>query len=465
MSAALEKSQTILVADDDPTIQRLIRSHLIQQGYQTIVVSTGKDVLREMGIEEISLLLLDVKMPGMDGIETLKRIREKYPDLMVIMISGEGTIEIAVQAMKLGAFDFITKPFQGSRLIITVQNALKVHEMTEELSDLKAELKDKYRFKNIIGESGKMKEIYRTLEKVSKSNVTVLLMGESGTGKELIARAIHNTSARKDKPFIAFNCAAIPENLLETELFGHEKGAFTGAEKRRIGKLEIADGGTILCDEVGEMTPAVQAKILRFLQERELERVGGNELIHVDVRIIAATNRDLSDMIDKGTFREDLYYRLSVVPILIPPLRDRKEDISLLTHHFLNKYADKSKENFPEISKEVMKLFLSYEWPGNIRELENVINRAVVVRKENIITPEDLPFFVQAVTHTQQVQEKNLGEQLVQLNRLLPDIVEIVKAEVIKEILKKNKGNIRLAAEKLGVSRGMIYRHIGEKEK
>ncbi|MCH8982206.1 sigma-54-dependent Fis family transcriptional regulator, partial [candidate division KSB1 bacterium] len=332
---------TVLVVDDDKNICKMIEIQLRKEKTYTIeTASNGEACLKSIRESVPDLVLMDIQMPGIDGIETLKRIRDIEPLIPVVMMSAHGTIEKAVESMKLGAYDFITKPFASDRLSITVNNAMINSSLKREVDELKRELKDRYQFKNIIGQSGVMQEVFRDMERVVNSTVTVVIQGESGTGKELIARAIHyHNKQRSNHSFVAVNCSALPESLLESELFGHEKGSFTGATGRRAGKFEQSDGGTIFLDEIALMTPATQSKVLRVLQEREFERVGGNELIKIDTRVISATNKNLEEAVKKGEFREDLYYRISVFPIKLPALRERKEDIPLLAAHFLNKYA------------------------------------------------------------------------------------------------------------------------------
>ncbi|MDZ7347050.1 MAG: sigma-54 dependent transcriptional regulator, partial [candidate division KSB1 bacterium] len=382
----------ILIVDDDKNICKMIEASLRKERkYEVSTALSGEACLKLIKEDLPDLVLLDIQMPGIDGIETLKRIKEEEPRLPVIMMTAHGTIERAVNSMKLGAYDFLTKPFARERLLVTVQNALLNSSLQKEVSELRSELKNKYGFHNIIGQSGIMQDVFRAVEKVVNSNVTVLIQGESGTGKELIARAIHfHSKTRANKPFVAVNCSALPESLLESELFGHEKGSFTGASGRRIGKFEQADGGTIFLDEIGLMTPATQSKILRILQEREFERVGGNELIKVNVRVISATNKDLEEEMKAGNFREDLYYRISVFPIKLPPLRERKEDIPLLAAHFLKKFNEQEGKHIEGISPDALELLMAYNWPGNVRELENAMERAVVLANGDEITAKDL---------------------------------------------------------------------------
>jgi len=447
----VKKKYKVLVVDDDKNIRRMIEIHLQREKvYEVLHASNGEACLKILKEDIPDLILLDIQMPGIDGIETLEQIKHQYSRLPVVMMSAHGTIDIAVRSMKMGAYDFITKPFSGERLLVTVKNAIENNELRNEVEKLRQELQEKYQFKNIIGQSGAMQEVFRSVAKVIDSNVTVLLQGESGTGKELIARAIHYESKkRRNKPFVAVNCSALPESLLESELFGHEKGAFTGATQRRIGKFELADGGTIFLDEIGEMSPATQVKVLRVLQEREFERVGGNELIKVDVRVISATNKDIEEAVRKGEFREDLYYRLAVFPIKIPPLRERKEDIPLLAEYFLKKYAEREGKEVTSISAEAMELMMAYHWPGNVRELENAIERAVILANTSEIVVNDLPPNVRAI-----------GERKVSVSTSGPlmNWIEKLEEEALRKALLECEGNISETARKLGIGRATVYR-------
>ncbi len=420
-----------------------------EKTYEVSTASNGESCLKYIGESLPELILLDIQMPGIDGIETLTRIREQEPLIPVVMMSAHGTIEKAVQSMKLGAYDFITKPFASDRLLVTVNNALINSSLKREVDELKKELKDRYQFKNIIGQSGVMQEVFRAMEKVINSNVTVLIYGESGTGKELIARAIHyHNKKRSSNAFVAVNCSALPETLLESELFGHEKGSFTGATGRRVGKFEKADGGTTFLDEIGLMTPATQSKVLRVLQEREFERVGGNELVKVDTRVISATNKNLEEEVKKGEFREDLYYRISVFPIKLPPLRDRREDIPLIAAHFITKYADQEGKQIDEISPDALELLMAYHWPGNVRELENAIERAVVLANPPEISAKDLPSSI-----------RSLGEKKIyETDNKLSSWIEKLEEEALRQALLECEGNISQTAKKLGIGRATIYR-------
>ncbi len=447
----MAKDYVVLVVDDDINIRKMVEINLKKDKiYEILTTSNGEACLKIMQETIPDLVLLDIQMPGIDGIETLRRIKAENPKIPVVMMSAHGTIETAVKSMQLGAFDFITKPFSGDRLRLTVKNAIENSSLKQEVDRLRQELQERYQFKNIIGESGPMQEVFKAIKKVTDSNVTVLLQGESGTGKELIARAIHfESEKRRNKPFVAVNCSALPESLLESELFGHEKGAFTGAAGRRIGKFEQANGGTIFLDEIGEMSPSTQVKILRVLQEREFERVGGNELIHVNVRIISATNKDLEEAIKKGEFREDLYYRLSVFPIVIPPLRERKEDIPLLAQFFLKKYSDREEKNVQEVSPDALELLMAYNWPGNVRELENAIERAVILASGEQILPKDLPANVRAIGE-KKMAEPSTGP--------LSNWIEKLEEEALRKALLESEGNVSLTARKLGIGRATIYR-------
>ena len=441
---------SILIVDDDKNICKMIEAQLRKERkYEIKTALNGEACLNNIRAEFPDLVLMDIQMPGMDGIETLKQIKEEDPRIPVVMMTAHGTIERAVQSMKLGAYDFLTKPFARDRMVVTINNALLNSSLKKEVAELRDELKDKYTFDNIIGQSGPMQNVFRSIEKVVNSNVTVLINGESGTGKELIARAIHyHSSKRSNKPFVAVNCSALPESLLESELFGHEKGSFTGASGRRLGKFEQANGGTIFLDEIGLMSPATQSKMLRILQEREFERVGGNELIKVDVRIISATNTDLEEEMKKGTFREDLYYRISVFPIKLPALRERKEDIHLLSAYFLNKYAQQEDKEMKGISTDALDLLMAYSWPGNVRELENAIERGVVLSASPEISAKDLPSAVRA-----------LGEKRIyESDNTLSSWIEKLEEEALKQALLECEGNISKTAKKLGIGRATIYR-------
>jgi DNA-binding NtrC family response regulator len=446
----MSNKYSILVVDDDKNIGKMIEINLRKaKEYNVNTATSGEACLKILSEHLPDLVLLDIQMPGIDGIETLKRIRDNEPRIPVVMMSAHGTIEKAVESMKLGAYDFITKPFASDRLLVTVKNALMTSSLKREIAELRNELKTRYDFANIVGQSGKMQEVFRAIEKIINSNVTVLIQGESGTGKELIARAIHfHSKARASKQFVAVNCSALPESLLESELFGHEKGAFTGASGRRIGKFEVANGGTIFLDEIGLMSQMTQAKLLRVLQEREFERVGGNELVKVDVRVISATNVDLEEAVKNGTFREDLFYRISVFPIRLPSLRERKEDIPLLSAHFLEKYSRQEEKEIEGIASDALELLMAYNWPGNVRELENAIERATLLVTTSEISPKDLPNSVRAIG------EKKIYEK----DATLSNWIEKLEEDALRQALLECEGNISKTAKKLGIGRATIYR-------
>lgn len=458
MTTPQDDRKVILVVDDDKNILRLIHAYLGKDEYRIYNASDSQECFEMIERENPDVMLLDLMMPGVDGIGITERVKKFYPHIPIVMMSAHGTIETAVESMKVGAYDFVTKPFDSNRLKVSIRNALMLSSLSQELNRLKSELYQRHDFGSIIGRSGKMQEIYRILEKVTRSsNVTVLIMGESGTGKELVAREIHQrTVSRSSKPFIAVNCAALPESLLESELFGHEKGAFTGAIERRLGKFEQANGGTIFLDEIGEMTPATQAKLMRVLQERELTRIGGRELIKVDVRIISATNRNLEEAVKQGLFREDLYFRLSVFPITIPALRDRKEDIPVLAAYFMERFIRREKKTeLKMISQQALEALIHYNWPGNVRELENAIERAVIMSSDTEITLEDLPPTIQSYG-----QKKTERSDLtsVSLEGTLDEIIERVEEKVIKKAFADCNGNISEVARRLNIGRATIYR-------
>lgn len=392
-------NKTLLIVDDEPNIRRVLTAVFEKAGYRVLTAENGRKALDVVSSEpNVRVMICDLIMPDLNGVEVLKSAKEINPQLSVVMITAHGTIKTAVDAMKLGAFDYITKPFDMDEIKLVVKNAAERSELLEENMHLKQELKSRYSFEGIIGSSSKMQEVFKIVERVANSNATVLIRGESGTGKELIARSIHYNSLRAAKPFVAVSCAALPETLLESELFGYEKGAFTGAVGQKVGRFELAHQGTLFLDEVPEISPAVQVKLLRVLQEREFERIGGTKTIKVDVRLIAATNRDLEQLVAEGHFRPDLYYRLQVIQIFLPPLRERTEDIPFLVQHFIEKYNKENGKSVKGVTDETMNLLMKYRWPGNVRELENVIERSVVLAdtNEDLITPDLLPSLLQA---------------------------------------------------------------------
>lgn len=397
----MDDSKSILIVDDEANIRRVLDAVFTKDGYRVLTAENGRKALDIISTEpNLDVLLCDLIMPDLNGIEVLKSAREINPFLSVVMITAHGTIKTAVDAMRFGAFDYITKPFDMDEIKLIVRNALERRRLLAENTELKQELRSHYKFDEIIGSSGKMQEVYKIIERVANSNATVLIRGESGTGKELVARAIHFNSPRSAKPFIAVSCAALPETLLESELFGHEKGAFTGAAGQKAGRFELANQGTLFLDEIADVSLAMQVKLLRVLQERKFERIGGTKTLNMDVRLIAATNRNLEDDVAAGGFREDLYYRLQVIQVFLPPLRDRKEDIPPLVEHFVEKFNKQNSRSMKFASPECMDLLMKYNWPGNIRELENAIERGVVLAdpSSEYITPDLLPAAIQSTS-------------------------------------------------------------------
>lgn len=453
MEQSMKTARKILVVDDERNFVKLLEYNLGKEGHVIDTAFNGEEALNKISEQMPDLVLTDLKMPGMGGMEILKRVKEKDRSVPVIMISGHGDAETAVEAMKLGAYDFISKPLRNDELIITVRNALNSRMLSEKVTELRSQLETRYDFKNIIGSSGKMMDVFKIMENAIGASVTVLIQGESGTGKELVAKAIHYNGSRKEEPFVVVNCAAIPETLLESELFGYERGAFTGALERKIGKFEQADRGTIFLDEIAEMTPMTQAKLLRVLENKELERLGGQERIKVDVRIISATNKDLKEEVKEGNFREDLYYRLMVFPIMLPPLRERKEDIPMLISHFMNIYAKEAGKKVKDISNEAMAYLMKYSWPGNVRELENVIERAVVLCEGDMINLSHLPVGLEALGGSSMPQLIGGGMQTSKIVSL-----ENLEAEALKKALDISGHNISKAAKELGIGRATFYR-------
>ena len=379
----------VLVVDDDPASRRLLEVRLRPLECDVITASNGEQALATIRKDAPDLVLLDLQMPRMGGMDVLRMLRQDGIEVPTIVITAHGSIEIAVEAMKAGAYDFVTKPIDANHFDIVVRKALERVDLKRELELFSAETDKRYHL--VVGKSEKMRDAVETAKKAANSRATVLLLGESGTGKEVFARAIHNWSDRRDQPFVAINCVGLSKELLESELFGHEKGAFTGADQQKKGKVELANGGTVFLDEVGDISQELQTKLLRFLQEREFDRVGGVRPVKVDVRIIAATNRDLDDAIKIGRFREDLYHRINVIPITLPPLRERNQDIPALSKHFLRRYSSESKKNFAEIADDALGKLVTYGWPGNVRELANTIERAVVLGRGPVLGIEDLP--------------------------------------------------------------------------
>jgi len=446
----------ILVIDDDPVILKVISDILKTVDYELSTVPDGKSGIKKLEADDYDLVITDLMMPEVGGMEVLDHVLNNSPKTMCIILTGYGTIKSSVEAIKNGAFDYITKPVTASELLVGVEKALKFRSLEEENIRLKKELRRKYRYKNLIGTSEAIKKIYDLIEKVADTDGTILISGPTGTGKELISRAIHYNSSRDDKPLVVINCGAIPEELLESELFGHEKGAFTGAHKTRIGRFEMANGGTIFLDEIGEMSPALQVKLLRVLQERKFERVGGTKSIHVDIRIIAATNRNLTTSINNGTFREDLYYRLNVIPIKVPSLKRRKSDIPLLIDFFLKKARRGKQRKVKEFSPAAMDAMLKYDWPGNVRELENVITRISILCDNQTVGFHDLPDYLQQNSILNQpVEEDLLGE-----GGTLSEAVRDFAKRLILEAPEKSNGVKTKAAKLLNIKRTTLVEKI-----
>jgi two-component system, NtrC family, response regulator len=442
---------TILVVDDEKNYLLVMETLLTGAGYEVLTIDSGEEALEQVRRNDLDLIITDMKMPRMSGIELMEQLKKVYPDLPIIMMTAYGTVEKAVEAMKKGAFDYILKPFKNEELLLTVHKALKLRHLLTENRRLQQDLEQRYRFENIVGNSKAMQSIFAMVEKVAQTRATVLISGESGTGKELIARAIHHRSPRSTGPFISVNCGALTETLLESELFGHEKGSFTHALAMRKGRFELAEGGTLFLDEVAEMSPALQVKLLRVLQEMEFERVGGVKTIQVDVRVVAASNRALKTEVDAGNFREDLFYRLNVVHMEMPPLRQRSEDIPLLVTHFMHKYADANHKEGVRLEPEVMKILLRYTWPGNVRELENLIERAVILCSDNTITAADLPANVAEAPEA----EFNI-DLLVPTHVPLPEALEKIEEMMIRRALNQS-GYVQVrAAELLGITKSLL---------
>ncbi len=451
---------SILVVDDEEEFVGVLSEILEKWGYQVQACGSGYEALQLLSLQPYDLVILDLCMPLISGIDTLKRIKRIDPGLPVIILTGDQRVPTVVEAMKLGAYDYFAKPIEWEKLQIAIKNALVTKSLRSEVTRLKGQLKDRYRFDNIIGNCSKMQEVFRCVERVLDSNVTVCIRGESGTGKELLAKAIHFNGPRRDRPFVAVNCAAIPESLLESELFGHERGAFTGAVARRIGKFEQANGGTLFLDEIGDMPFATQVKILRVLQERRFQRVGGNETVEVDVRVMSATNKNLEEEMRQGRFREDLYYRISVYPIFVPPLRKRVEDIPALAAFFLEKFNKENRRKVKAVAPRTLDYLMKYDWPGNVRELENVLERSFLNCSDGVLLPEHLP-----ITITSHKADAHDGDsyidlkKVVSLTKTITPLKELEK-EVLAQALRLTNYNMSSAATELGIGRTTLYRKL-----
>jgi two-component system NtrC family response regulator len=448
--------ETILIVDDEKNYLTILSALLEDEGFEVLTAPGGSEALEVHKSSDLDLILTDMKMPKMDGIELLENIKANDPDLPVIMMTAHGTVDKAVEAMQKGAYTYVLKPFDNERLIIYVKKAISMYQVVKENRRLRDAVESQYRFGNLIGKSKKMRDIFDTIQKVAPAAATVLIEGESGTGKELVARSIHFNSPRREKPIVAVNCSALAENLLESELFGHEKGAFTGAVASKKGRFELADGGTLFLDEIGELSPNLQVKLLRVLQEKVFERVGGIRTISVDIRIIAATNKDLQQEMRDGRFREDLYYRLDVVHIVLPPLKERQEDIRLLVNHFIKKYASERQSAAPitGVDQEVDRLFFDYNWPGNIRELENVIERVMILCPGDTIRVSDLPKgFKDNVYNT-------LHLEGIPADAKLYDTLAMIEKALIERALKMSNNVQAHAADMLGIGKSGLNQKI-----
>jgi two-component system nitrogen regulation response regulator NtrX len=438
---------TILVVDDEPGIIAMLSGLLKDEGYAVVTADNGHEALTLLKQTRLDLVMLDLRLPDLDGLEVLKQIRADNANLPVIMMSAHGTIPTAVEATKLGAYDFIEKPFESAveRLLLVIEHALNEQKLKQENINLRKELSEKY---EMIGESKSMRLLYKQIMKIAPSNSRVLITGETGTGKELAARAIHRNSKRADNPFIKVNCAAIPEELIESELFGHEKGSFTGATSAQVGKFEQAHRGTLFLDEIGDMSLSTQAKVLRTLQENEIQRVGGKQVIEVDARVIAATNKNLDTEIKEGRFREDLLYRLNVIPLHIPPLREHKEDIPLLVNHFIQQFCRENGKRMKSISSDALELLRQYDWPGNVRELRNIIERMIIVVEGDEISADEVATTI-PVTEEIPTGEESLGELVAQYEK-----------KQILDALERNDWNISRTARDLKIDRANLHRKL-----
>jgi two-component system, NtrC family, response regulator len=448
--------ETILIVDDEKNYPPILSAILQEEGYETLTATSGQEALSILRDSDVDLVLTDMKMPGMDGIELLEKIKIDQPDLPVIMMTAHGTVDKAVEAMQKGAYTYILKPFENDRLVLYVSKAIDMYRVVKENILLRNTFESQYKFGNIIGKSKVMKDVFQTIQKVAPSQATVLIEGESGTGKELAAKSIHFNSPRRDKPFIAINCSAFVDTLLESELFGHERGSFTGAVAMKKGRFELADSGTLFLDEIGELSQNLQVKLLRVLQEKTIERVGGIKSIPIDIRLIAATNKTLEKEILAGRFREDLYYRLNVVRIIMPPLKRRQEDIRLLVNYFIDKYAGERRTQVPVkgVDHDVERLFFEYHWPGNIRELENLIERAMILCPGEWITPSDLPKeFKRQVANTLHVDS-------IPADAPLYETLATVEKSMIVRALKIADNVQSHAAQLLGIGKSGLNQKI-----
>ncbi len=446
---------SILIVDDEPDILLVMSANLKKEGYEVDTAGDGIEALKKLEARDYDVAIVDQKMPRLSGMDFLERLRNgqtpgtAQPDIPIIVVTAYGTIEMAVKAMKNGAYSYLSKPIQYEELSLQVKNAVERRRLSREVENLRQEVEEKYQLGNILGRNPRMQEVFQIIRTVAETDATVLIQGESGTGKELIARAIHYNSRRKERPFVVVSCSALPETLLESELFGHERGAFTGAIRQRIGRFEMADGGTIFLDEVGEMSMPVQMKLLRVLQEREVERVGGNRTVKVDVRVIAATHKDLQRAMGERMFREDLFYRLNVVPIKLPPLRERLDDVPVLAAHFLRKYCEKNQKQIKSISPQALSALIRYSYPGNVRELENIIERAVIMEKGDAIRRLDLR---RSGAWEGPALPDSLWEDMQPFRKMKADVVGRFEKEYLSQVLRIYGGNMSKAARHAGMN-------------
>ena len=462
----------VLIADDEDGLRWVLEKGLRQAGYEVTAVRDGDEALRAFSEAPFDLVFLDIRMPGTDGLTVLAKLRALASDAHVIVMTAHGTMETAIQAMQRGAYDYLAKPFDLDEVLLLAERALAAGRLTQEVARLKTGLQEVWEFGALIGRHPRMQEVYKTIGRIAASDVTVLLRGESGTGKELVARAIHHYSRRAGRPFVAVSSAAIPGTLLESELFGHERGAFTDAKERKLGKLELAHGGTLFLDEIGDMPPELQTKLLRALQERTIERVGGQESLRIDVRVLAATNRDLETMMREGRFREDLFYRLNVVTVTLPPLRERRRDIPLLVEHLLAKYAAELGER--GVAPEALDRLVGHDWPGNVRELENVVQRAMVMATTGVILPEHLPIGPVSAAASVAIDatlEEIIERKLLECVRGLREhasanlydlMIGLVEKPLLRAVLRETSGNQVRAAEILGINRNTLRKKLTE---
>jgi len=449
--------ETILIVDDEESVRKALGNVLRDEGYEIVLAGSGKEALDLLAEAQPAIALLDIMMPEMDGIETLKRLKEVRPALPVIMVTGHGGVDEAVKSMRLGAYDFIVKPPDSARLVVSVKNGIEGSRLREENETLRKNIEKKY---ELVGESPKMQELRRQIGMAGPSHGWVLIHGESGSGKELVAHAIHKASKRANGSFVEVNCAAIPQELIESELFGHEKGSFTGAISQKRGKFEVADHGTLFLDEIADMSPATQAKVLRVLEGQEFQRVGGTKTLTADVRVIAASNKDLAEEIKKGAFREDLYYRLNVVPLNVPPLRERKEDIPVLVRHFFQSFSSEYGQKPKAIDDGALALFQQYRWPGNVRELRNIIERLIIMTPGPVITAGDVPPPISTVPSASSSAAGPIAASAGQTGLNLKEAREAFEREFIAVRLKAHDGNVTKTADEIGVERSNLHRKI-----